>query len=62
MINCQTADSRPPTEKERNLADSAPPQSRRALDICEEITEDAYKQNHIYRPEIDLTPTRRKSA
>lgn len=49
-------------EHDQADADLAPSDSRRLPDKCEEISEDAYKQNYVYRAWVQASPKEDKAA
>ncbi len=62
MIISQKSDSNTHTDKEQGLVDSRPGDVRYSPDICEEIPEDAYKQNSVYQSWTIISPKEDKVA
>ena len=64
MNKHQIADSGSRADIKQGVADAAPEGARRELnlDVCEEISEDAYKQNHVYRPGNYMPPRKGRAA
>ena len=62
MITRQNLDSNTHTEKEPGLVNSPLGHVRHSPDICEEISEDAYKQNSVYRSWTNISPKEDKAS
>ena len=58
----QKADSNTPYNIERNLADERQKDFENASDKYEEISEDAYKQNSVYRDISKISSEEHKAA
>jgi hypothetical protein len=62
VIIRQKSDSNTHTDKEQGLVDSRLGDVRHSSDICEEIPEDAYKQNSVYQSWTNISPEEDKAA
>ena len=62
MIIRQQSDSNTNANKEQGLVDSPLDEVRHSPDICEEISEDAYKQNSVYRSWANVYPEEDNAA
>ena len=62
MIIRQKSDSNTNADEEQGLVDSPLGEVRHSPDICEEISEDAYKQNSVYRSWTNISPEQDKAA
>jgi hypothetical protein len=62
VIIHQQADSITHTDSGQGIADSPPDNVRHLPEKCEEISEDAYKQNYVYRAWTNIPPKQDKGA
>lgn len=58
----QKSDSNTHTSKEQGLDDSPPGEAADSPDIYEEISEDAYKRNSVYRSWATISPEQDRAA
>jgi hypothetical protein len=62
VIIHQKADSNTQTDNEQGLVDPLSGDIKHLPDECEEISEDAYKQNFVYQSCTNISPKPEKAA